>query len=199
MVDEALQNGSLGGTVKVLDSNQSKAEWYSATDGDFVMARLSKRPVLVLSQTCDVQTKQFIQVAPVFAADGGTDHLDRLRQGKILSAFWLKPRAPHFPESYADLELIQAVHRSYISRLLPSQHFRLTDVRTRQLQQSVTRYFGRPNSFDAGADVAPRDGNFLYVACFYMDGRVTGLTCSQGQEFQLCGVCGGRSWVLKGR
>lgn len=57
MVDEALQGGSLGGTVKVLDSNQSKEQWYNNTDGDFVMARLSKRAALVLSQTCDVQTK----------------------------------------------------------------------------------------------------------------------------------------------
>src|SRR5258708_5793199 len=88
MVNDALQSGTLGGLVKVLDSNQSNEEWYNATDGDFVMARLSKRPVLVLSQTCDVQTKQFIQVAPIFAAEGANDHLDRLRKGQILSAFW---------------------------------------------------------------------------------------------------------------
>lgn len=199
MVNEALQGGSLGGVVKVLDSNQSKEQWYNGTDGDFAMARLSKRPVLVLSQTCDVQTKQFIQIAPIFTAEGTSEHLARLRQGKILSAFWLKAHAPHLSESYADLELIQAAHRSYLNRLLPTQHFRLTHARTRDLQRFVTRYFGRPNSFDVGVDHAPSDGIYLCVSCFYMDGNVTPLTRTAGQDFELCTVCGGRAWVLKGR
>ena len=199
MVDEALQSGNLGGIVKVLDSNQSKEAWYGTTDGDFVMARLSKRPVLVLSQTCDVQTKQFIQIAPIFAAEGANDHLTRLRAGQILSAFWLKAHPPHLPESYADLELIQAVHRSYIKRLVRERHFRLTHGRTRELQRFLTRYFGRPNAFDAGTDTAPQDATYLCVSCFYMGGNVTSVTRTLGQVFELCNVCGGRSWVLKGR
>lgn len=198
-VDEALQQGNLGGMVKVLDSNQSKEEWYNATDGDFAMARLSKRPALILSQTCDVQTKDFIQVAPIFSANSASDHLTRLRQGLIKSAFWLKANPPYLAESYADFELIQALHKSYIKRLLPSQHFRLSDVRVRELQGFITRYFGRPNSYDAETDRAPRTGTYLCVACFYMDGRVTAITLVEGENFRLCSVCGGRGWVLKGR
>ncbi len=198
-VDEALQQGNLGGIVKILDSNQSKEEWYNATHGDFAMARLSKGPVLTLSQTCDVQTKEFIQIAPIFPAEGPSDHLARLRQGLIISAFWLKANPPHLTESYADFELIQAVHKSYVKRLLPSHHFRLTEARTRELQRSITRYFGRPNSFDADADRAPRDGTYLCVACFYLDAKVTAMTLTEGQNFGLCSVCGGRGWVLKGR
>ena len=199
MVNEALQSGSLGGVVKVLDSNQSKEEWYNATDGDFVMARLSKGPVLVLNQTCDIQTKQFVQIAPIFAAEGTSDHVAKLRQGQIQSAFWLKAHPPHISESYADLELIQAVHRSYVNRILPSQHFRLTHMHTRELQRFITRYFGRPNSFDAGADPTPRDGTYLCVACFYMEGKITSVARTEGQAFDLCTACGGRAWVLKGR
>jgi hypothetical protein len=198
-VDEALQQGNLGGIVKVLDSNQSKIEWYNGADGDFAMARLSKRPVLILSQTCDVQTKEFIQIAPIFSADGTSDNLTRLRQGQIISAFWLKANSPHFTEGYADLELIQAVHKSYVKRLLPSQHFRLTHSRTLELQRFITRYFGRPNSFDADSDLAPRDGTYLCVACFYLDGKVTAVTLTEGHNFEHCGACGGRGWVLKGR
>ena len=198
-VDEALQQGSLGGIVKVLDSNQSREQWYNATEGDFAMARLSKRPGLILSQTCDVQTKEFIQIAPIFPAEGATDHVARLRRGLIISAFWLRARPPHLTETYVDFELIQAVHKSYIRRLLPAQHFRLTDARTRELQRFITRYFGRPNSFDADADRAPRDGTYLCVACFYLDAKVTAVTLSADQNFGLCSVCGGRSWVLKGR
>lgn len=198
-VDEALQGGSLGGIVKVLDSNQSAEQWYDASEGDFAMARLSKKPVVVLSQTCNVQTKQFIQVAPIFKAEGTNDHLARLREGKILSAFWLKEQPARLPEGYADLELIQAVHRSYVKRLLPQQHFRLTEERTRELQRFITRYFGRPNSFDAGADRAPRDGTYLCVTCFYMNAVVTSATRGEGQDFEICALCGGRGWVLKGR
>jgi hypothetical protein len=198
-VDEALQGGNLGGIVKVLDSNQSVERWYGASEGDFAMARLSKGPALVLSQTCDVQTKQFIQIAPIFKAEGTNDHLARLREGKILSAFWLKEQPSRLPEGYADLELIQAVHRAYVKRLLPQQHFRLVEERTRELQRFITRYFGRPNSFDAGADRAPRDGTYLCVTCFYMNAVVTSTTRSEGQHFETCTLCGGRGWVLKGR
>ncbi len=163
------------------------------------MARLSKRPALVLSQTCDVQTKQFIQIAPIFPAEGTEDHLTRLREGKILSAFWLKEHPPTLTESYADLELIQSVHKSYLKRLLPEQHFRLAHARTRELQRCLTRYFGRPNSFDVGVDHAPRAGTYLCVQCFYMNGVVTPVTLTEGQDFERCVVCGGRGWVLRGR
>jgi hypothetical protein len=198
-VDEALQGGALGGIVRVLDSNQSREEWYSASEGDFAMARLSKGPAIVLSQTCDVQTKQFVQIAPIFKAEGSTEHLSRLREGRILSALWLKEHPPQLPEGYADLELIQAVHQSYIKRLSPQQHFRLADKRTRELQRFLTRYFGRPNSLDAGADLAPRDGTYLCVTCFYLDAVVTCVARAVGQDFDVCAVCGGRGWVLKGR
>jgi hypothetical protein len=199
MVDEALAHGNLGGLVKVLDSNQSKEKWYSATDGDFVMAQLSKRPGLVLSQTCDIQTKQFVQTAPIFPAEGTDDHIKKLRKGEILSAFWLEAHQPHFPESYADLELIQAVHNSYVKGLEQKQHFRLSGLNVRALQRAITRFFGRPNSFDAGADHAPVAGVYLCVSCFYLDGIVTETHKSEGESFGLCAKCEGRGWVLRGR
>ncbi|MFZ0820039.1 MAG: hypothetical protein WAM91_08205 [Candidatus Acidiferrales bacterium] len=199
MVDEALKQGTLGGIVRVLDSNQTKELWYDATEGDFAMGRLSKRPVLVLSQTCDIQTKQFVQVAPIYPVEGNAEHLEKLRQGRIISAFQLEPHPPHFPESYADLELVQAIHKSYVSRLPPTEHFRLGPIHVRELQRFITRYFGRPNSFDAGSDQAPVEGTYLCVSCFYMDGRVSSSLRTVGQEFEICAQCGGRGWILQGR
>jgi hypothetical protein len=199
MVDVALQQGGVGGLVKVLDSNQSNEKWYGATDGDFAMARLSKRPVLVLSQNCDLETKQFIQIAPIFPVEGEAAHVEKLRRGDIFSAFWLKAHPPQIKEGYADFELIQAVHRSYITRPVPTEHFRLSHTNIRRLQQSLTRYFGRPNSFDAGVDVAPIAGTYLCVSCFYLTGRATPNVLSNGQDFSRCSVCNGRSWVLQGR
>jgi len=196
--EEALEHGNLGGLVFVVDSNKSREEWYAFPDGDFVAARLSKRPALVLSQTCDVQVKDFIQVAPIFDAD--TDDVERLRGGEELySAFYLAPHPPHFGHSYADLELMQAVHKSYIKRLKSEQHFRLKEARTRTLQRALTRYFGRPNSYDVGADTAPEAGTYLCVACFYKNGIVTAVERAAGQEFHYCTTCGGRGWVKRGR
>jgi len=203
-VDEALNHGNLEGLVKVLDSNQSKEQWLADNRGDYAVALLDKGPVLVLNQTCDLQTNHFLQVAPIRDAQNEAEKKDieKLMKGEVFSAFWLKKHPPEIPEeSYADLELIQAVHKSYIKRIRPDQHFRLGPARTRDLQSAITRYFGRPNSFDSRHDIVPRNGTWLCVRCFYLDARVTSLTLSEGASFPICPACGGESsaWVIKGR
>lgn len=199
-LDEALKNGQLGGLAKVLDSNQTAEEWDAAPEGDFAMARLSKRPVLLLSQTCDIQNKNFIQVAPIFSVEGDAQYVEKLKRGEILSAFWMPKRLPQLPsDGYADFELIQAVHKSYIKSVPLDQHFRLSAASTRLLQRSITRYFGRPNSFDAGADVAPIAGVYLCVACFYLDARISSVQLNAGESFRFCDTCKGRAWIIKGR
>jgi len=196
-LEEALQNGNLGGKVRVEDSNRSEVEWYAYPDGDFAAARLTKRPVLVLSQTCDVQNKDYIQVAPVFPAPPAD--VERLSGGnEFYSAFYLRPHPPEFDHSFADLERMQAVHKSYIRRPLPGVHFRLTDAKTRDLQRFVTRYFGRPNSFDSDTDRVPRTGTYLCVDCFYFDGRVMSRPRTEGEEFGICPACRGTKWVIQG-
>jgi hypothetical protein len=198
-VNDALERGNLGGLVRVLDSNQSKEEWQADNEGDFAMAILQKRPVLVLNATCDVQNNAFLQIAPIFPVGLDSTYLEGLKDGRIFSAFWLKIHPPEIPEeSYADLELIQAVHKSYIKRIRPEQHFRLNSERTRALQRAITRYFGRPNSFDSRSDTVPRTGTYLCVPCFYMDGHVMSVPLEEGSSFPLCTACSGTQWVLKG-
>lgn len=199
-VEEALKQGNIGGLVRVLDSNQSREEWQADNRGDYAMALLDRRPALVLNQTCDIQHNEFLQVAPLYSADAGEAHLDRLRRGEIFSAFWMPRNAPEIAnESYADLELIQAIHKTYIKRIRPDQHFRLSSTRTRELQRALTRYFGRPNSFDSRYDLVPKAGVYLCVRCFYMDARVTAMALSEGANFPTCQVCSGTGWVLRGR
>lgn len=199
-VDEALQHGNLGGQVKVLDSNQSKEEWQADNRGDYAMALLDKNPAVVLNQTCDIQSNHFLQVAPISSAEAERKDIEKLMRGEVYSAFWLKKHPPEIPdESYADLELIQAVHTSYIKRVHPNQHFRLNSERIRALQRTITRYFGRPNSFDSRSDSVPRTGTYLCVSCFYMDARVTSVSLEEGSKFSACQTCGGTAWVLKGR
>ena len=194
--DDALEHGNLGGKVEVIDSNRSVVEWYANPDGDFAAARLSKRPVLVLSQTCDVQTKDYIQVAPIYTLP--QEDSERVKSGQLYSAFYLEEYLPYLSESFADLERMQAVHKSYIRRPQPGIHFRLADSHTRELQQFITRYFGRPNSFDAEADTVPRAGTYLCVDCFYFDGKAVSKPRTEGQQFERCSACGGTKWVIQG-
>lgn len=199
-IHEALKHGELGGQVFVLDSNQSKEQWYEDGLGDYAMGVLDKRPVLVLSQTCDIQTKTFIQVAPIREYTKSGDALERLKSGLILPAFWLKPHPPEIKlDSYADFEQIQAVHKSYVKQINSKQHFRLSAARTRMLQSRITRYFGRPNSYDAQSDKGPTTGAYLCVWCFYMDAVVTKLELNEGEAFKACPVCNHMQWVVKGR
>ena len=199
-LDDALEHGNIGGQVRVLDSNQSKEQWQENGEGDFAMAVLAKSPVLVLNQTCDVQNNDFLQVAPVFSASADPQDLEKLRSGGIFSTFWLKKRPPEIPdESYADFELIQAIHKTYVKRIVATQHFRLGPERIRLLQRSLTRYFGRPNSFDSRSDLSPRAGIYLCVRCFYKEGRVTSIQLDEGSSFPACESCAGTSstWVAK--
>jgi len=199
-IEEALEHGNLGGPVNVLDSNQSKEQWQADKTGDYVMAILDKRPVVVLNQTCDVQTKAFLQVAPIFPIETEGAYFDRLKNGEIFDAFWIAKNPPEIPEeSFADLELIQAVHKSYIKRIRPGQHFRLNAPRIQILQRTITRYFGRPNSFDSRSDLVPRTGTYLCIGCFYMDALITSMSLNEGSNFSACQTCGGTGWVLKGR
>jgi hypothetical protein len=197
-IHEALKDGGIGGTVKVLDSNQTEAKWRNAIDGDSVVAYLTKRPVLVLSQTCDCENKDFIHVAPIYAAD--PEDIGKLKAGKdVYSAFYLESHPPHIPAaSFADLERMQAIHKSYINRLDLAQHFRLKDKHVRNLQRHITRYFGRPNSFDSRVDVVPRTDTYLCIECFYFDGVATAVTFEEGAPFRECEKCHGVKWVRKG-
>jgi hypothetical protein len=196
--EEALAKGGLGGKVEVLDSNKSQVEWYAYPEGDFAAARLSKRPVLVLSQTCDVQNKEYIQVAPIYPVP--PDDLERVKSGELYSVFYLPAQVSHITHNgFADLEQIQSVHRSYIRRPFPEIHFRLKDAKVRELQQRITRYFGRPNSFDVETDTCPRTGTYLCVACFYLDGAVTPMERTEGQRFEYCPECNSGRWILRGR
>ena len=94
-------------------------------------------------------------------------------------------------------ELIQAVHKSYIKRILAEQHFRLSPAKVREMQRRITRYFGRPNSFDVETDKVPRAGRYLCVPCFYLAAVVTHQDRAEGEPFEKCPVCQGERWVFK--
>lgn len=193
---EALRNGQTPKYIEVFDSNKSDIEWNDASlRGDCAVGYLAKNPVLVLSQTCDVDTKKFIQVAPIYPTKDG-NYIGKLVRNDIISAFWVPPHLPEWDvDMYADFEHIQAVHKSY--RKKPAPHFRLSPPRLLELQRSITRYFGRPNSFDVDRDLAPRSATYLCVQCFHRDGVVTSLKLIESEQFTKCSVCQGSGWTIQ--
>ena len=64
-VHEALEHGAKPGTVKVLDSNMSREQWYADSLGDYAMAVLISAPFWCSRRRGDVQNKDFVQVAPI--------------------------------------------------------------------------------------------------------------------------------------
>ncbi len=199
-IEDVLQGGTTETRVRVLDSNQSLMEWFSGDRGEFVVAQLDKRPCLVLTQNCSLENNKFFQVAPIFSAEGNQPLIEKLKSRLIYTATWLKSHPPQIPDdSYADFELMQSVHKSYFRRILPAHHFRLSPQRIRILQSDVTRYFGRPNSFDSRSDKAPGDGTYLCVSCFYLTALITEQVARKDDVLSVCPRCNGTFWVLKGR
>src|SRR4029077_388696 len=82
----------------------------------------------------------------------------------------------------------------YTRGIARSQHLRMSAARTRLLQRSITRYFGRPNSFDSHSDKAPIAGTYLCVQCFYMDGVADSVDLEEGAAFPICVSCAGTQW-----
>ncbi|HWY22963.1 MAG TPA: hypothetical protein VNX26_17180 [Candidatus Acidoferrum sp.] len=195
-IHQMLKDGETPTWMQVLDPKKSEIAWdEDGTKGDSVMGYMSKHPVVVLSQTCDVETKKFIQVAPVYpTVDDG--YIGKLMRDEVVSAFWVKKHPPLWEkEMYADFEHIQAVHKSY--RKKPSPHFRLAPKKVLDLQRAITRYFGRPNSFDAKKDLAPRSATYLCVGCFHFNGVATGIHVDEGKAFPVCEVCEGAAWTIQ--
>ena len=201
-IQQALKAGQTPGKVLVKDSNATELEWERTLDGDHVMARLARRPALVISQTCDISNADFVSVAPIYdLLDATGDHIQLLKDGKVYKAFYLAPHeaTPKLAEGYADLSLIQAVHQSYLKKIVAERHFRLSPISIRLLQRHITRLFGRPNCFDADSDKAPETGIYQCVECFYLDGIVSAREFERDHEFRRCDTCDGRMWVRRGR
>jgi len=200
-VDEALNYGAgaAQNQVRVLDSNQFPIEWNDSQFGDFVMGILDKSPALVLSQNCDIATKDYVQIAPIIQVDPeDIGKVGRLKSHAILDSFYLAPHPPQWEgDAYADFELMQSVHKSYLKSIPSGSHFRISAPNVLVLQGYITRYFGRPNAYDANADKVPRDGTYMCIACFYHRGIITSVSACKDDTLSCCEKCGGTGWVPK--
>ena len=75
---------------------------------EFVLARGVRRRVLVTTQTCDIENRNFVHVAPVAKVnDQSPKKQESIRLNEVRYAFYLPP------DEFADLSQAALIHKSY--------------------------------------------------------------------------------------
>lgn len=166
---------------------------------ELVLAKAIKKSVMIVTQTCDLDSRNWVQVAPVFPASRIEDAGKRasLAINEIGYMFVLPADPPRLAEdSYADLSMIVAVHKSYFRR--GSLAARLTAAARGLYQKHLASLHGRPFSFNV-RDIVPETGHYLCNNCFLRHGQISRAEMVEGQPCTACPNCGGDAlWVLLG-
>jgi hypothetical protein len=128
---------------------------HMATDADnndaaLLMIETKKTPVMILSQSCDIQRRNNVIICPVynlatFVSDNtiNSDTLRSIRGRKIYYWFYL-PAFGSIQESIADLQTMVYIPRSIVEKYLPKRIASLNDLGRHHLGWTLANYFGRP-------------------------------------------------------
>lgn len=157
-------------------------------DQELVLAKARRSKVLVVTQSCDLDNRKWIQVAPVSpAATLQADKLASLRINEIKYFFYLPADPPDLREEcFADLSRITAVHRSYLSAASPVK--RLTPLATFELQKCLADFYARPSGFNV-RDTVPQTGDYICLNCFTRRAVTERAPMSAGRRFDPCPGC----------
>jgi hypothetical protein len=165
--------------------------WQKAEE--LVLARASVSRIMIVSQSCDVEWRKHVQVAPVEQiAVMQADTLEHLRDNDVGYWFYL-PAWNGLPESYADLSRTTAVHASYF-RTDALTH-RLTSLARVELQKSLADLYGRPFGFNA-RDAVPQTAEYGCMSCFVTGHDAPRQRIEAQGNFPHCPGCGEKAlWV----
>ena len=168
--------------------------WQDAEE--LVVAKASKGLIAVLTQTCDIEHRRHVQVAPVQTVDGLNEKkLASLRADDIKYWMYLPPDLPALPEGYIDIAKIVSVHSSY----LPQAHFikRHSNSGVVALQAKLAGFFGRPFGFNI-RDQVPATGDYMCLKCVYEIAQITRVPFVKGAaKFGECSRCGEQTlWAV---
>lgn len=177
-------------------SEESVADAWSLS-AEAVVAKASKIPVILVTQTCDLDWRKHYQVAPVKGVSGLDEpKLRSLQTDEIGYWYYLPARPPEFPnESYADLTNMTSVHRSYFdaARIL----CRFTNKERSYFQSALADFHGSPFGFGF-RDRVPETGRYGCLSCFH-SGVFETTEIEVGGAFPECRRCGQAAlWVLIG-
>jgi hypothetical protein len=164
---------------------------------ELVLARASVGRIMIVSQSCDLDWRKRIQVAPVGEAehDFSGDDLKHLLDNNIGYLFVLPGDPPHFSASYADLSRITGVDASYFRP--DALVKRLSSRGMMELQKSLSDFYGRPFGFNTEDTVPPQAAMYACASCFLQGGSpAKKRIASSGEHFPPCPVCGNKVlWV----
>lgn len=119
-------------------------------DGDKYSLIVKRITIMILSQTCDIQNRNFINIAPIISLSElkktktvNNDQIRSLQRQKTKYWFYLpEDQGDGFPESYVELTKI-----TYISKRLLEKRNRiksLSSLGRHWLTYKLNDFFGRP-------------------------------------------------------
>jgi hypothetical protein len=169
-------------------------EW--VTPDELVLAKATKRAIIVITQTCDLERRNYVQVAPVYPARTlSASKQASLEKNEINYLFFLPMAEAAVPEKcFADLSQITSVHKSYM--IQANLKKRLSNEGRARLQMHLSTFHGRPFGFSA-EDVVQQDGEHLCLRCFLTSAIVERKSMIPGVVFGTCTTCGPRALWIK--
>jgi hypothetical protein len=160
--------------------------WQSGPEFPLISAHRGR--VMLLTQTCDIDNRTVVQVAPVLEASLLAGKLESLRKNDINYLFHLPSDPPAIEkESMVDLSQIAWVQKGHLRQGRFVR--RLTRQATVTLQGKLARMHGRLFAFSP-ADQVPQDGEYVCFGCFIKKLIVTSKRFATGSRFTSCDVCG---------
>ena len=186
-----LEDALAGNIPKIFRPHAENASNVMAWTGqqELVLAKGIKTPIIVVTQTCDIDRRRFIHVAPVYGVEGLDQRkIESLALNEIQYWFYLPDNPPARPvRQFADLSQIVPVHNSYLRRARRLE--RLTPLATTELQKKLASFHGRPFGFNT-RDAVPQDADYVCARCFYVYAQITRRTIPAGQQFPPYERCG---------
>jgi hypothetical protein len=160
---------------------------------EFVLAKAKRGPAQIVTQTCDLDHRSVVHVAPVYPLTQFPEAAkrDSVRAGDVGYLHPL-PGDDSFTESYADLSQVTWVPKAAIRAAVIVR--RLTPTALTTFQHRLSRLQGRLFTFTASDDV-PQVARYLCLRCFLTHAVVVAIEPKAGDKFPTCTSCQGAFWI----
>jgi len=191
-----LEQALAGNTPKLFRpfvAGTAPEEWM--TPDELVLAKATKRAIMVITQTCDLERRNFVQVAPVYGVRSLSESKQAsVERNEVNYLFYLPIAEPGIgEESFADLSQIISVHNSYIREAKLAK--RLSNEGRARLQTHLAKFHGRPFGFSF-EDRVSQGGEYVCLRCFLTAAVVEKKCLTAGTDFGGCDRCGSEAlWV----
>jgi hypothetical protein len=160
---------------------------------EFVLVNAQKRLGLIVTQTCDLDNRSVVQVAPVTEPSFSGAKLESLRRNEVGYLWYLPASAPALPsEQLADLSQISWVPKAWLKKAPLVR--RLSATATLDLQRKLAQLHGRPFVFNE-RDRVPQLAEYTCFTCFIQHGVSVRSPFTPENLFPACSQCGEARWM----